>query len=393
MAIPSPLRQTWIDLGASLLLYGPPELGVELTETLGDIEREYAAIRKACVLMDRPDRAVVRITGDDRIELLNRMLTQELKDVPTGSVRRSFWLNRKGRIVADVRLLVADDHILVDLDAHSVGTFVESLDAFIIADDVILTDATGDYHRLTLAGPTAADLLGEVTAGAAMPEVDHAVATTIAGVAVHIDRWDWTAAPGFELWCPADGAPAVADALLAARVDPEAEIPSELAQRIKLRPAGWFAMNIARVEAGTPLMHLDFTNESLPAETGVLHDRVDFKKGCYLGQEVVARMDSLGHPKQTLAALRLTGQAMRDEDGQPRQPVGGAPILDAPATDAKQVGAVTSSVVSPMLGAEPIALAVVRWGSHEPGKTLHVIAEGVAVEATVQEHLAFWTPA
>lgn len=393
MAIPSPLRQTWIDLGASLLLYGPPELGVELTETLGDIEREYAAIRKACVLMDRPDRAIVRITGGDRIELLNRMLTQELKDAAVGSVRRSFWLNRKGRIVADVRLLVAEDHILVDLDAHSAGTFVESLDAFIIADDVTLTDATGEHHRLTLAGPTAADLLAEVTGNAALPDADHAIAADIAGVAVYIDRWDWTASPGYELWCPADGVATVADALLAAHVNPDADAPSDLAQRVKLRPAGWFAMNIARVEAGTPLMHLDFTTESLPAETGVLHDRVDFKKGCYLGQEVVARMDALGHPKQTLVGLRLSGQAMRDEDGQPRQPVGGAPILDAPATDAKQVGAVTSSVVSPMLGAEPIALAVVRWGSHEPGSALHVIAEGVAVEATVQDGLRFWSPA
>lgn len=396
MAIPSPLRTRWIELGATLVLYGPPERGVELTESFGDLELEYASIRRGCALIDRPDRAVVEATGADRAAFLNSMLTQNLKDAAPGEVRRSFWLNRKGRLVADVRALVLPDRILFDLDAHSAEPFRASLDGYIIADQVALTDATDRWHRLSLHGPTSGALLAALAdAPPTLPEPGRSAEVTLAGATCLLDRWDWAGEPGYELWCPAADAPAVADRLLQARLLPPTDAgppeQSDLARAHRLRPCGWFALNIARVEAGTPLMHLDFTTESLPAETGVLRDRVDFKKGCYLGQEVVARMDALGHPKQVLVGLRFRGEAMRDEDGQPRQPVGGDPVLASPAADAPQVGAITSSAVSPMLGAEPIALAVVRWGHHEPGTALAVVAEGVPVEAIVQPGLAFYT--
>jgi folate-binding protein YgfZ len=170
----------------------------------------------------------------------------------------------------------------------------------------------------------------------------------------------------------------------------------------KLRHAGWHALNIARIEAGTPVFRVDFGPTNLPAETGVLHDRVSFTKGCYLGQEVVARMHSLGHPKQTLAALRIT-RSTTAADGTPDMPMTGSTIFPAPegpdetddaartpADDAKPVGAVTSATRSPMLGDEPVCFAMLKWKHHEPGTPLLVQTGSGFALATVNDGLRLW---
>ncbi len=115
---------------------------------------------------------------------------------------------------------------------------------------------------------------------------------------------------GLELIVPASGARAVFELLLTAAHSPDehqhgAPSSDDLVSRVRLRPAGWFAYNIARLEAGTPLYNIDFGPDSLPAETGLLHSRVSFTKGCYLGQEIVARMHARGHPKHTLVPIRM----------------------------------------------------------------------------------------
>ncbi|MGH7131701.1 MAG: glycine cleavage T C-terminal barrel domain-containing protein, partial [Phycisphaerales bacterium] len=163
-----------------------------------------------------------------------------------------------------------------------------------------------------------------------------------------------------------------------------------------LRPIGWHAFNIARIEAGTPLYNIDFGPDSLPAETGpaTLHDRVSFKKGCYLGQEIVARMNALGAPKQTLVALRLTDPAAAgggSSDELARLPHGGAPVFASDAPSSEPVGAVTSSTLAPMLSRSPIALAMVKTKHAAPANKLWVAAEGGAtLPATVGDSLRLW---
>jgi folate-binding protein YgfZ len=213
----------------------------------------------------------------------------------------------------------------------------------------------------------------------------------IAGAEVVADRWDWAGVCGLELRVPAAGAGDVYDAIStpwsARKPDAPAAPSTELARRI-----GWHALNIARIEAGTPLYMLDFGPDSLPHECGdaVLNDRVSFKKGCYLGQEIVARMQSLGHPKQKLVALRLTPPApgMEGANKEP-QAVTGTPIVEADAPGAGVVGAVTSSCLSPMLGQAPIALAMVKHSHTRAGQKLWAQLDGGRLEATVQDGMRF----
>ena len=117
--------------------YGPRPReagGCEVVATFGEVEAEYAAIRKGAGLLDSPHRGTLLITGDDRRDFLNRLLTAELKDLEAGCVKRSFWLNRKGRIEADLVLIELGDRLLVDLDIHQAASTERTLSEFLFTD-------------------------------------------------------------------------------------------------------------------------------------------------------------------------------------------------------------------------------------------------------------------
>lgn len=405
----------------------PPS--VEIVQTFGELELEYAAVRKTCGLFDSPHRSVLEITGAERLGFLNRMLTQELKGLRPRELRKSFWLNRKGRIDADLRLFETGASILVDLDVTAAKRAVDGLNAFIIADDVAVADISADWCRIALHGPTGPTLLDELAepaealppasklaqgdatrvlfelGPAPVPDQDDE-AQTPEPASVWVVRDDATGDPGLELFVPAHAAYAVYRRLLEAGSDPGLTIDGSrptLGHRVRLRPIGWHAFNIARIEAGTPIFNIDFSDENLPAEAGLIDQRVSFTKGCYLGQEIVARMHARGHPRQTLAALRIEPPAeARDKDtGLSFMPVSGGAVYRMPegglaafrADQAEQVGTITSSTLAPMLAANPVCFAQMKWDHHHPGARHVVLAEGVPSLATVQPKLAFWSRA
>jgi folate-binding protein YgfZ len=395
MAHVSPLRETHVLAEASLLPYGPMHLHIELVESYGELDFEYAAIRKACVLLDQPHRGTIEVVGEDRGEFLNSMLTQELKTLAPYHSRPSFWLNKKGRVVADMRVIELEGRTLLELDAHAVDATVESLGGYVIAEDVELRDISDRSHRLALHGPTSVELLtacSQHRGGAPVGDLSPGTVSVveIAGALVIVERFDTAGEVGLEMTMPTEAVVDVYHRLVETGQPHDGEDPGSVAARVKLRPAGWLAYNTARIEAGTPLFNIDFSTESLPAETGLLDSRVNFSKGCFLGQEVVARMHNLGKPRQKLVALKPGGEELTDEEGRARQPVGGAQVFLAGDTMGDPVGVVTSSTVSPMLGGRPACFAIVKGQHAEPGTELAVNAEGVMLPAPVQEKLAFY---
>lgn len=397
MARVSPLRRLHQLAEAAVLPYATadtaPEQVVEVVASYGEPELEYAAIRRGCVLIDQPHRAVLQIAGPDRVEFLNRMVTQELKGFEPFQVRRSFWLNRKGRIDADLRLIQLGDKLLADVDIHAAARALSGLSAFIITEDVAITDISEDVHRLALHGPTAIELLAAITTPADAGSlsaldlaVDRAAPLLFNGAALTVFRDDQTGDPGVEIIAPLSTAEALFQRLIEVGAQHDHDSP-EAASRFRLRPAGWHAFNVARIEAGRPLYNIDFGPDSLPAETGVLNDRVSFTKGCYLGQEIVARMHARGHPKRRLAALRLAAPV---ETAEAAQPQSGAAVFTHDAANSEPVGAVTSSAISPMLGSALVAFAQVKYEHSHPGTRLVVQGEAGPVEAVIQEALPFW---
>lgn len=342
----------------------------EIVASYGEPQAEYAAIRRGCGVFDATNRGTLLVTGKDRRGFLNRMLTQELKDLEAGAAKPSFWLNRKGRIEADLNVIELGDRMLIDLDIHQAASTVKTLGDFLFSEDVEIKDVSAPFHHIALHGR----LAGEVLAAASHRqdvaiEPGRALAIVIDGVEVVVMRQDLAGEPGYELIAPYDAANLVWEFLLAT------DHPVGQDKR-RVRPIGWHAFNIARLEAGTPLFNIDFGPTNLPHETGILRKRVSFTKGCYLGQEIVARMESLGRPKQTLVGLTIQEDAL---------PVAGGQVFERGQGDAMgpEIGVVTSSTLSPMRGAAPIALAMLKTAHASTGASVLVNAEGRQTLASV----------
>jgi folate-binding protein YgfZ len=400
MARVSPLIAHYLDAGATTAGYRVESASVEVVESLGNLEGEYAALRKHAVLLDLPQRGLVEVRGQDRVAFLGRMLTQELKGLVRGEVRRSFWLNRKGRIDADVDVIELGERTLLAMDVHASARAAQGLSSYVIGEDVAIRDASDDLHAVRLIGPTSPELLvaaGLADAAALTP--GRATESSLAGVACVVVAADHAGEREYEVIAPVGAIAGVVKHLEDLGLDESpasgvanagfarAENSPGLKGRVRLRLAGWHAFNIARIEAGTPLYNLDFAGDSLPAESGVLDSRVSFKKGCYLGQEVVARMHALGHPKQRLVGVRFDDN--KGADGLWRVPETGASLWVDGDPARTPVGAVTSATISPMLGAAAIAFAMVKFQHARPGVRLRAEAEGHELAGVVQESLRF----
>jgi folate-binding protein YgfZ len=372
------------------LSYGPPEgAGSEATgpgakaggaaavvATFGEVEAEYAAIRRAAGFLDSPHRGLLMVTGSDRLDFLNRMLTQDLGRMAAGMAAESFWLNRKGRIEADLLLVELGDRTLIEVDGYQTQHVLKTLGEFVFAEDIQIADVSGDHYEIALHGPKARDVLRSA-AGGECAELKPLEATTVKidDVDVVVARRDQIGDAGLCLIMPRAKVEVVWDTLLAAD-----EKVGEGKRRV--RPIGWYAFNTARIEAGTPMFNIDFGSMNLPHETGLLHKRVSFTKGCYIGQEIVARTESQGRPRQVLAGLKVAGEAV--------PPAGEAVFEERGEYETgDQVGVITSSTPAPMLGSVPVAFAMLKTSAAEIGATVLMYAETGIVSAEVAA-LTFW---
>lgn len=365
---------------------------IEIVSTFGLPQAEYAAIRKTVGMMDLPQRGVIELTGKDRHAFLNNLVSNQTYDktaktgLAPGSVTYAFLLNLKGRVVLDLQIIELADRTLLELDARLADMLTKLLDRYLFAEQVKIANRT-DLHEIALHGPRALEVLE--SEGLQSQSLGSAAWTgRLINTEVVLWRSDPCGVPGYHLIVPNDTAEAVWNHLLV-RHGQELELGKRL-----LRPVGWAAFNAARIEAGTPLFGIDFelaepsvpgakaqaTDDNapralgvLPAETGLLGKAVSFTKGCYLGQEVVARMHARSQVARKLIGLKIQDDAL---------PYAGEHVFDE---QDNQVGVITSSTMSPMLSDAAIALAMVKKPHFEPGKTVRVPAEGAVRIATVVE--------
>ncbi len=313
------------------------ERGVVLPRRFGDDPAvEYAALREGAALVDLGFRALVRATGTDRVTFLHGMLTNDIASLAPGSGCPALLLTIQGRVTADLRVGALEDALLLDVDVRARAALLEALAKLIIADDVELGEAGEPLALIGVEGPGAARLL---PGAAGLAPYAHAV-VTLAGVPVRAQRASEVRGPGFVLHAPAARAAAVWDALLA----------------LGARPCGMEALESRRVEVGVPRIGVDMDGATLALEVPV-EDAISATKGCYLGQEVVARGTARGHVNRRLVGLRLEGA----------EPSPGAPLVH----DAKEVGRLTS-VARSFGGGGLAALGFVRREHWEPRTELRV---------------------
>lgn len=367
---------------------------IEIVSTFGLPQAEYAAIRRSCGMIDQPQRGLLELIGKDRHAFLNNLITNEVwdkaqkKGLEAGQTRYAFLLNLKGRVVLDMTVIELGDRTLLDMDVRLVEMLAKLLDRYLFAEQVTIVSRVGELHQIGLHGPGAMEVVESETAAGVLETAGNAVESRIIGAEVVLWRNDQCGVPGVQVIMRSGDAGMIWNHLLTRY---GAEI--ELGKRA-LRPAGWAAFNACRIEAGTPLFGIDFelaepavpgakaqTNEEstpraagvLPAETGLLDRAVSFVKGCYLGQEVVARMHARSQVARKLVGLKIENGML---------PIAGEHVFD---DKQNQVGAITSSTMSPVLSDAAIALAIVKKPHFEPGRIVHVPAEGAMREAKVVE--------
>ena len=301
---------------------------------------EYEALATGAGLVDFGDRTLVEMTGDDRARFLHNLCTNDILKLPAQAGCEAFLTNVQAKILAHLLVFAEQESLVRETVAGQGVPIVEHLDRYLVRERVKLIDRTKDWAEWFLAGPLAQQVL-EGQGGQTVPQRAWTSAPAdIAGQAVSLRRVDIVGPVGFLIAAPRAAAAAVGHALVAAGAT----------------PVGPAAFEAARIEAGFPLYGRDVSERNLPQEVARDDRTISFRKGCYLGQETVARIDALGHVNQLLVGLRFAGQEVVP------------PGLELFAAAAK-VGHVTSAAFSPRQQCA-VALAYVRRGHHSPGTRL-----------------------
>ncbi len=321
------------------------------------LHAEYEALRKGCGLVDRSERGKLALTGSGAVEFLNGQVTNELADLRPGEGRYAAFLTNKGKMLGDLRILaVGSDgagqpsELLLDTERVALQALFDMIRRYKIGYEVELHKRTLECGLLSLIGPRsrevaqgAADRSEIGQQGQALPEAEHAHASArIGGAPVRLIA----GAEGVDVLCAASDLDGVRAALLDAGARTVEETAAE----------------IVRVEHGRPRYGVDIDESTIPQEAGLNERAVSFTKGCYVGQETVARLHYRGKPNRRLRGLRLTGPAASGEELRLGE---------------RSVGHLGSVSDSPRFGL--IGLALVRREA-APGDTVAVGEHGAVAE-------------
>jgi len=307
----------------------------------GDPAAEYRAVREGAGLGDRSLVGKALVTGRDRAAFLHGMVSNDIKGLEPGQGCPAAFLDAHGRVMSLLSVYALDDRLLLELPPGTTEKVLQAIDHFLISEKVSFEAADEAFSVLSVQGPQSRALL-EGLAGRALDLAPHAhVEVEIANRPVRvIHRAEFTV-PGFECWTAAEHGAALWEALGGAGA----------------RPVGAGVWEVLRVEAGAPSYGRDVDETVILPETR-LESLVSYTKGCYIGQEVVARVKYRGHVNRALTGLVL------ERDQVPRP---GATV----AAEGKEIGRVTSAVRSIRLEV-PIALAYVRREHLEPGTAVSI---------------------
>jgi tRNA-modifying protein YgfZ len=284
---------------------------------------DYERLREAVGLVDRSGRGKLRLTGGEAADYLQGQVTNDVASLAPGTGCYAALLTHKGKMLADMRVLRGEDFLWVDTEPEALAPVVRNASMYSIGRDVRHEDVSASYAILSLIGPAAREPL-EV----APPADEHAFVQGEHGLYVATDL-------GVDVICAAGDSAAVREAL-------------------RVEPVGEEAAECLRIEAGRPRFLFDVGTDTIPQEAGLNERAVSFTKGCYVGQETVARLHYKGKPNRHLLGLRLAAPVNRGDEIRLGERV---------------VGEVGSTAASPAHG--PIALAVVRREA-DPGAIVSV---------------------
>lgn len=303
---------------------------------------EYQALSSRVGMSDLTGRSRIAVLGNDRVRFLHSFCTSDIQRLSPGMGCEAFITNHQGKTVGHVFVFCTAEALLLDAVGGQAAALIGHLDRFVISDDVTFEDLTSATGELLVAGPEARELLARLCDSELPKQPWHHRQATIGGKSVQVALADFLLPESFFLAMSPDSLEAVQQRLVDAGA----------------MPCGNEAVTAVRLESGTPLFGSDITADNLPQEIGRDAQAISFTKGCYLGQETVARIDAMGHVNRLLVGVRF---------------VDATAVISPPGTELKSgekvVGQVTSVAWSPKLG-QPLALALIRRVQAAPGTRL-----------------------
>jgi aminomethyltransferase len=353
----SPLHQDHADHGATFI----EQSGWEIPAHYGDASTEYSAVRKNAGIMDLSGRGKIRVTGEDRVKWLQSIISNDILPLAPGQGIHSTLLSHKGKILAYFRVYQLGDALMVEDVGNREDTTFATLRKFLLYGTKAKMDNIGEtWGALLISGPKAFDVVrsafGTDLSSLKMLSFE---SLEIDGHPALLVRSEETGETDIEILLPSEGLRTAWERLWTA------------GEALGLQRFGAQTLEILRVEAGLPKMGQDLNEDIVPPEANLEGKSFSLSKGCYPGQEVVARMDTYGSTRRRLVGLILAEAIV---------PPSGAKLYN----EDREVGWVSSAVLSPTLG-KVIALGFPLRDFTKPGTELAVDVEGRRISATVHE--------
>ena len=343
----SVLQSIHDSLGAEFVEIG----GWSLPAHYGNMASEYRALRISAGLFDASARGKLRVTGSDRARFLHGMVTNRVEGLEEGESNHAAMTDTRGNTLADLWIHDRGDTILLETEPGLQKKVAANLDRYLISDDVLIEDVTADFAVIGIDGPEANARITDVIANTPSDLTPGRTVTLChQGAKVELTAYDPADRARFQLWIEPGGAVRLWTSLVEAGA----------------RPVGFEALEILRIEAGVPRYGADVDERAIPLEAGLFR-AVDFNKGCFIGQETIAKMHHRGKPRKYLVGLLVERQTVAEP---------GTPILEGE----KEIGRITSCARSPALS-QVIALGSVRRGFEASGTVLSLKGGG-RVEVT-----------
>jgi tRNA-modifying protein YgfZ len=313
----------------------------------------WQAVRDVAVF-DTSNQGQVEAVGPEAGRFLHNLCTNDVLKLSTGTGCEAFLTTAQAKVVGFVIISRTGAGYRIDAGPGQGARVAAHLDRYIVSEQIEIADRTQDFAQFHVSGPCAGELLASIFSAdvlslGELQFFEHACH----GIPCTIHRHGRLGLPGYDLLCAAAQGSDLQQALCQAGAS----------------PAGSLAFESLRVEAGTPVFGPDIDESNLPQEVGRTEKAISFTKGCYIGQETVARIRTYGHVNRSLVGLKLAGS----------EPAQHGDKLFKEATEVGQVG---SSAMSPRLG-KAVALAYVRRGNEKPGTVLQVRAAGRQIDAEV----------
>jgi glycine cleavage system T protein len=348
----TPLAELHRARGARMMEYH----GWEIPGEFGSAMQEYAALQEGAGLVDLSFRGAFRVTGADRRSWLQGLVTQDVVNLPEGRMTYAAALNPQGQMLSDLRIFALTDALFCDLPAATASFLPEHLDQFLFMEKAEIQDLSGELALISLQGPQSPLVLCACF-GSEWAELPFGSVRTCSWQRTEllIARTTHCGEDGYDLFVAASQAAALFTTLCAHR------------PQFAVHAVGWEALNARRVEAGIPWWGHELDRRVVPFEAR-LEGAISMKKGCYVGQEIIARLAARGQVNNLLCGLLLEND---------RIPAPGEEVWGD-----RKIGRVTSALRSPKLN-RVIALAYCRREFNAPGTALHVRYEGGEQSATV----------